>query len=94
MCVEHNQKVEAFESIRFTKAMDKLSKNDCSIVEDNIENIIVTPLVGEQTKGDFSHVRVHKFNVNKRQASLNYTYVDQSHKVYLLSLGFCLNKSS
>lgn len=85
MYVEHNPKINVFESRRFSKALSKLSENVLIIVEDNIEKIIANPLIGEQKKGDLAHIRVHKFSVNKQQVLLGYSYAAQKLEIYLLS---------
>ncbi|WMO25683.1 type II toxin-antitoxin system RelE/ParE family toxin (plasmid) [Vibrio parahaemolyticus] len=86
MSVEQRE-IEVFEARRFTKALDKLPKKHLSTVEDEIEKIINEPEIGQQKKGDLSHLRVHKFKVNKQELLLGYSWIDNELKLYLLSLG-------
>ena len=84
MSADQNLKISIVKSIQFTKALDKLQKNDLIIVEDNIEKIIENPSIGRRGKGDFRHLRVHDFCMNKRQVSLVYIKADQRLNLCLL----------
>lgn len=84
---EEQREIEVFEARRFTKALSKLPKKQLSTVEDEIEKIIANPEIGQQKKGDLSHLRVHKFKVNKQELLLGYSWVDNELRLYLLSLG-------
>ncbi|MFW1108339.1 type II toxin-antitoxin system RelE/ParE family toxin [Vibrio parahaemolyticus] len=84
---EEQREIEVFEARRFTKALSKLPTKQLSTVEDEIEKIIANPEIGQQKKGDLSHLRVHKFKVNKQEMLLGYSWVDNELRLYLLSLG-------
>lgn len=85
---EERNEIEVYESRRFTKALSKLSEAQLKIVEDEIDKIIDQPDIGERKKGDLSHLRVHKFNVNNQQALLGYSWLEDKIKIYLLQFGF------
>lgn len=78
---------EELETQRFTKALSKLPTKQLSAVEDEIEKMIANPEIGQQKKGDLSHLRVHKFKVNQQELLLGYSWVDNELRLYLLSLG-------
>ncbi len=84
---EEPRNIEVFEARRFTKALSKLPEKHLVTVEDEIEKIIDNPELGQQKKGDLSHLRVHKFKVNKQELLLGYSWIDNELKLYLLSLG-------
>ena len=48
---EEQKQIEVFETRRFTKALGKLAESQLVIVEDEIENIIENPELGELKKG-------------------------------------------
>ena len=83
---EEVKEIEVFESRRFSKALSKLSDHQLKVVEDHIEKIIEDPNLGEQKKGDLSHVRVYKFKLDNQLALLGYSYVQGQLQLYLLNL--------
>lgn len=80
------QRIDTFESHRFTKAFARLSLPQQIIVEDEIERIQDNPTLGELKKGDLSYLRVHKFSLDKQQALLGYSWLEDKIELYLLSL--------
>ena len=74
MC-EEQRNIDIYESRRFEKALAKLPDTLLTIVEDEIEKIVEHPEIGEQKKGDLSHMRVHKFQLNNQLALLGYSEV-------------------
>lgn len=78
--------IDVYESRRFEKALAKLPQAQLIVVEDEIEKIIDNPEIGEQKKGDLSHIRVHKFKLNNQLALLGYSWIDNKLEVYLLHL--------
>lgn len=79
-------KIDVYESSRFSKALGRLSEPQLIIVEDEIERIITNPEVGELKKGDLSYLRVHKFQLNNQLTLLGYSWIEQKIELYLLSL--------
>lgn len=84
---QHGSEIDVYETRRFTKALERLPEAHLVVVEDEIEKIIANPLIGEQKKGDLSHLRVHKFQLNNQLALLGYSWVEDKVELYLLSLG-------
>jgi mRNA-degrading endonuclease RelE of RelBE toxin-antitoxin system len=84
---EEQKQIEVFETRRFTKALGKLAESQLVIVEDEIENIIGDPELGELKKGDLSHLRVHKFKIDTQQSLLGYAWLEDRIEIYLLHLG-------
>ena len=84
---EEQKQIKVFETRRFTKALGKLSESQLVIVEDEIENIIDNPELGELKKGDLSHLRVHKFKIENQQVLLGYAWLEDRIEIYLLHLG-------
>lgn len=79
--------VKVFETRRFEKALNKLSETQLKVVEDEIDKIIEDPEVGELKKGDLSHLRVHKFKLEKQQVLLGYSWFEEKLELYLLQIG-------
>lgn len=80
------QTIDVYESGRFAKALSRLSEQQLTVVEDQIEQIIANPEMGELKKGDLSYLRVHKFQLNHQLTLLGYSWVEQKIELYLLSL--------
>ncbi|ELE6601567.1 type II toxin-antitoxin system RelE/ParE family toxin [Vibrio alginolyticus] len=85
MC-EEQRNIDIYESRRFEKALAKLPDTMLVVVEDEIERIIENPEIGEQKKGDLSHMRVHKFKLNNQLALLGYSWIENKLEIYLLHL--------
>jgi len=71
----------------FTKAFKKLSRQNKKIVEDEIDLIIENPEIGEEKKGDLSHLRVHKFSMDNHQVLLGYSWQEEQLEIWLLNIG-------
>lgn len=84
---EEQNEIKVYESKRFEKALKKLPEAELKIVEDEIDRIIGKPDIGELKKGDLSHLRVHKFRMNKQQVLLGYSWVENKLEIYLLNIG-------
>lgn len=84
---EEQNEINVYQSRRFEKALRKLTVTQLKIVEDEIDNIIEKPDIGEIKKGDLSYLRVHKFKMNKQQVLLGYAWIEDKVEIYLLHLG-------
>lgn len=84
---QNEREVDVYQSRRFEKTIDKLPEPLQEIVEDEIDVIIANPEIGEQKKGDWSFLRVHKFQLNNRLTLLGYSWVEDKLELYLLSVG-------
>jgi len=88
MCAEKTgQEVEIYQSSRFEKAFNRLTKEDQDNVDKEIDRIIENPQTGERKKGVLNYVWVHKFYMGKQQYLLGYSWLDQKLEISLLSLG-------
>lgn len=84
---EEQNEIDIYESRRFEKAIKKLTESQLKAVEDEIEKIIENPEIGEQKKGDLAFLRMHKFQLDKQQALLGYSWFKDRLEIYLLQLG-------
>jgi len=85
--LEEQKKIDVYESRRFEKAISKLPEALLKTVEDEIDEIIKNPKIGEQKKGDLAYLRVHKFKLSNQLALLGYSWVETKLEIYLLQLG-------
>ncbi|GLR64689.1 type II toxin-antitoxin system RelE/ParE family toxin [Marinospirillum insulare] len=85
--LEEQKKIDVYASRRFEKVLSKLPEALLKLVEDEIEEIIKNPKVGEQKKGDLAYLRVHKFKLNQQLALLGYSWVEDKLEIYLLQFG-------
>ena len=83
---QSGQRIDTFESHRFSKALHRLSLQQKVAVEDEIERIQGNPTIGELKKGDLNYLRVHKFQLNNQLALIGYSWVEDKIALYLLSL--------
>lgn len=79
--------IDVFETPTFRKVFKKLAESDKVVVEDEIDKIIANPDLGEQKKGDLSHLWVHKFKLNGQLALLGYSWKADQLAIYLLNVG-------
>jgi len=86
MSDEQNE-VKIFETRRFERSLNKLSDSQLKVVEDEIDKVISDPEIGELEKGDLSHLRVHKFKLEKQQVLLGYSWFEEKLELYLLQVG-------
>lgn len=79
--------IEVYQSRIFEKAFGRLSEAHKDRVDEEVENIINDPELGERKKGDLSHLWVHKFKLDGQEVLLGYSWVEQKLELYLLNLG-------
>ncbi|WP_193014960.1 type II toxin-antitoxin system RelE/ParE family toxin [Proteus sp. FME41] len=84
---EPQKEIDVYQSARFEKAMKKLPESNVKIIEDEIDQIIDNPLIGEQKKGDLAYLRVHKFRLNELTVLLGYSWIANNVELYLLHIG-------
>lgn len=85
--MSEDNEIEVYETPTFRKVFKKLAAIEQVAVEDEIDKISKDPNIGEQKKGDLSHLWVHKFNLNGHLALLGYSWQEAVLKIYLLNLG-------
>ena len=71
----------------FKKAVKKLKTNQKKDLDDAVMELIESPLIGEQKKGDLAFLRVHKFKMNKQLILLGYSYDEGILTLELMALG-------
>lgn len=71
----------------FKKTVKKLKPNQKKDLDAAVKELIETPGLGEQKKGDLSFLRVHKFKMNKQLTLLGYSFNDGTLTLELLALG-------
>ena len=79
-------KIEVFETPVFKNALKRLSDQDAVVVEDEVDQIISNPEIGEQKKGDLNYLWVHKFILNRQQVLLGYNWDEGRLELYLLNI--------
>mgnify|MGYP000654544614 CR=1 FL=1 len=79
--------IEVYVTNIFKKALNKLSDEVLTVVEDEIDKIIADPEIGEQKKGDLSYLRVHKFKVEGFEMLLGYNWREDRLELNLLNIG-------
>ncbi|WP_336239646.1 type II toxin-antitoxin system RelE/ParE family toxin [Enterobacter chuandaensis] len=84
---ENQSQIDVYQTRRFEKALDKLPESQQEEVEDEVDQIIANPEIGELKKGDLSHLRVHKFRLNGQLTLLGYTWIEDKLELYLLHVG-------
>lgn len=72
---------------RFGRVYKKLKKNIVTEVDKAVEVVAQNPDVGEQKKGDLSHLWVYKFRCQNQLYLLGYTREDTLRLVYLEAVG-------
>ena len=83
---EEQNEIDIYETLRFKKALNKLSKKQLKIVEDEIDKILTNPEIGNIKKGDLSYLRVHKFKMNRQEVLLGYSWLKDKIEIYLLHI--------
>lgn len=84
---QNAKEVDLYQSRRVEQALSKLPKLLLSMVEDEIDKIVLNPELGELKKGDLSFLHVHKFKLVNRLMLLGYSWVAANNELYLLGVG-------
>ncbi|OTA15345.1 addiction module toxin RelE [Xenorhabdus vietnamensis] len=87
MLEEQKNSIEVYETRRFSKALNKLPEQMLYLVENEIENIINNPQIGEKKKGDLDFLRVHKFSLNNQLTMIGYHWKENKLELCLLDIG-------
>ncbi len=69
----------------FKKAYKKLHKQEKTIVNEAIREVVRNPTVGEEKKGDLAGVSIYKFKIHHQEILLAYEWDPQER--LLLALG-------
>jgi mRNA-degrading endonuclease RelE of RelBE toxin-antitoxin system len=84
---EENQEINVYQTRTFEKTLNKLDDKVRDLVDQQIDLIIDDPELGTLKKGDLSHLRVHKFDINNQQLLLGYNWDKGKVTLTLLSIG-------
>ncbi|MGL5040000.1 MAG: type II toxin-antitoxin system RelE/ParE family toxin [Aeromonas sp.] len=79
--------IDVFESVLFSKQLNKLPPALLKLVEDEIDKIIDDPELGDQKAGDLAYLLVHKFKLKGQLVLLGYSWKGAELQLYLLSIG-------
>jgi mRNA-degrading endonuclease RelE of RelBE toxin-antitoxin system len=74
------------QSNSFKKTVKKLSKQQKSILDEELRKLLKNPLLGEQKKGDLDFLRVHKYKDSNQEFLLGYMYQENELILTLLKL--------
>ncbi|HAY99326.1 MAG TPA: addiction module toxin RelE [Opitutae bacterium] len=67
------------------RKVKKLKKQEKTVLDDAVLDIVGGPSIGEEKVGDLAGVRVYKFKINKQLILLSYTY--DEIEINLLTFG-------
>lgn len=85
--MSEEKKIEVQQTPTFKKAFKRLSEKQKDLVDDEIDKIIADPELGEQKRGDLSHLWVHKFKMNDQQVLLGYSWNELGLVITLMNVG-------
>lgn len=72
---------------QFKKTVKKLHSNQKKDLDKAIRELVKSPTLGEQKKGDLAFLRVYKFKMVKQLTLLGYSYQDDAVILELIALG-------
>ena len=75
------------QSNSFKKSVNKLSKQQKIVLDDEVKTLLSNPTLGVQKKGDLGFLRVHKFKCFNQEFLLGYMYEEEELILTLLKLG-------
>lgn len=79
--------MQVVQTNRFAKAYKKLHKNQLADANKAINDIIENPFIGEQKKGDLSHIWVYKFKMVNQLTLIAYMYEDDKIILTFVAIG-------
>ena len=77
--------MDTFYKPPFKKFVKKQPRPFQLIIEDEIENIVLKPEIGEAKTGDLPAIRVHKFSYKKQRYLI--AYRDQKEHIVFFKIG-------
>lgn len=75
------------QSNSFKKTVKKLSKQNKTILDNEIKKLVENPDIGERKKGDLDFLRIYKFKFSNQEILLGYMYEEDGILLTLLKLG-------
>lgn len=79
--------IEVRQTPTFKKAFQRLGEGQKDRVDEEIGRIIDNPDLGTRKRGDLSHLRVHKFEMDNQQVLLGYSWDAGRLIITLLNMG-------
>lgn len=79
--------MQIIQTKRFERVYKKLHKNQLSDVNRAIKEIIESPQIGEQKKGDLAGIMVYKFKMVNLLTLLAYSYDNEKIILTFIALG-------
>lgn len=76
---------QIYTSPLLARKVKKLKKQEKTVLDDAVLDIVGGPSIGEEKVGDLAGVRVYKFKINKQLILLSYTY--DEIEINLLTFG-------
>ena len=79
--------IRVLQTPTFKKAVKKLKPNQKKELDAVVKELMETPGLGEQKRGDLAFLRVYKFKMNKQLTLLGYSFDDGTLTLELMALG-------
>ncbi|MCP3890425.1 MAG: type II toxin-antitoxin system RelE/ParE family toxin [Desulfobulbaceae bacterium] len=76
--------MKVFQSSSFSKKVKKFKKNEKKQLDTAVIEIIKTPSIGVEKKGDLRGIFVHKFKIQKTLYLLSYRIVEQNLELIMI----------
>jgi len=81
-----NKKIKVFQTNLFSKKTKKLSKKQKNDLDNAIKDIIDSPTIGQEKKGDLIGVFVYKFKSSTQQLLLAYEWDEESRTLLMIGV--------
>ncbi len=76
--------MKVFQSSSFSKKVKKFKKNEKEELDTAVKEIIETPSVGVEKKGDFKGIFIHKFKIQNTLYLLSYRIIEQDLELIMI----------
>lgn len=76
--------MKVYQSRSFKQKIRKFSKNDKTILDREVKEILNNPSIGEEKRGDLRGIFVHKFKIKTSQYLLAYRIIDENLELIMI----------
>lgn len=76
--------MKVFQSSSFSKKVKKFKKNEKEDLDTAVKDILETPTIGEEKKGDLKGIYVHKFKIQNTLYLLSYRFIEQDLELIMI----------
>ena len=76
--------MKIYQSRSFAKTVKKLSKQEKTVLDEEIKIILSNLTIGVEKKGDLSGIFVHKFKIKSKLNLLSYRFTETELKLIML----------